>query len=204
MKFETSVIERRREIERIKEIFKKAGYADRDDDGYFSDLDFHGAVGDALIDVGKEKYFELKDEIYPYLNDIYPPFREDAVNTLGWRGFELPTFKDKLHEIWLNDPDKDVKAAALANWAGYYVNSKNPKVLKELYDIFISEEEPIKIRKKALVSLINVAGLCPDGYEQRRIFFNIKAETHEEFNQEVNWDLVNHIMKSHVPGWREK
>lgn len=189
------------EIIELEIIFKQALNAQRDIDGYFSDLDLHGKLADALIDVGKKKIHVLKEELYPYLKDIYPPFRVEAIKSLGWdTRLKLPTFKNKAYEIWKTDPEEEVREVALISWAGYYYETKDPEVLQELYDIAKSENFPVETRRSALVCLMDVANTQVDKSEQTRILFD-ESESHIEFNAIVDWALINQIMKTCIPGW---
>lgn len=195
--------ERNDMIIELEAIFDKARTAERDEEGYFIDLDMHGAVGSALIGIGKEKINELRVEVYPYLNDPLPDFREDAVMTLGWHSrLMLPEFRDIAREIWLNDPNEDVRVVALIAWIGYYYfEPKDPKVLLELYEILTSGNFPIRARKHALIGLLDFSNINPDRTEQRDIALEMDLETHEEFNAIVDWNKVNRIMQTCVQSY---
>lgn len=190
------------EIKRLKDIFNKAKSAPRDESGYFDDLDFHNDVAGAIITIGKKNLFELKDELYPFLKDQYAPFRQYAVNSLG-RHLQLPTFRDKSYEIWLNDPDEDVKESALSNWAGYFLGTRNPAVLKILYEVLSNDEFSVSIRQSALFSLTWVAG---DNFinerGNRELMFSLDTDDPEEFEKWVDWSFVINIMKTCIPNWK--
>lgn len=190
------------EIQKLQLIFEKAKTTPRNARNYFRDLELHNDLGDALITVGKKKLYELKNELYYYLHDKFPPFRKDAVMSLGWdTRLKLPTFEDKAYEIWKNDPDEEVCNVALIAWAGYFYGSKNAKILEELYSIFTSENYSVRIRRSALICLMYVADILADDKEANRILFDTNIEDHKEFNSSIDWITVNHIMKTCVPGW---
>lgn len=189
------------EINKLKKIFETAKNTSRNSRYYLKDLELHNELTEALIDVGKNRIFELKEEIYPYLTDNFPTFRLEAIKSLGWdTRLKLLTFKSKAYEIWKTDPEEEVREVALIAWAGYYYETKDPKVLQELYDIAKSENFSVETRRSALVCLMDVANTQVDKSEQTRILFD-ESEEHSEFNALVDWDLINQIMKTCIPGW---
>jgi hypothetical protein len=195
---------KRRQVNKIKKAFEIAKRATRDSEGYFEDLDLHGDVGCALGEIGKEKLYEFKDEVFSYLTDPFAEFREEAIKTLGWdTRLHVPDFQDKAHEIWLNDPDEDVKRAALNAWACYYIDTANVEVMKELYNIFISRDNPIELRTHALAALIDVAEAPADRREGYHILSLGDLEEHSELEEAIDWDRVRTLMKKYVPGWEE-
>lgn len=198
------MLEKNAEIKRLKDIFIKAKTAPRDEAGYFDDLDFHVEVGSAIVAVGKMKIYELKDELYLFLTDQYAPFRQDAINSLGRSiNLMLPTFRDRAYEIWLNDPDENVKIEALSTWVGYFLESRNPEVLKILYNVIINRKSSVRIRKNAIFSLTWVAGKnFIDEHGNRDIMFSLDTDDPEEFGKWVDWSLVINIMKISIPDWK--
>jgi len=151
--------ERNEFIKTLKSIFDAAKKALREESGEFLESQFHCDFIDALIDVGKEKIYELKEEVYPYVKDTNSEYRAEAIRTLGW-GTRLldPDFKSSVHDIWLHDPDEEVKIAALASWTDYYRYSEDPKILLELYHILISQDYSIEIKTCVLDGMFEVAG----------------------------------------------
>jgi len=190
-------------IKALKAVFDKAKNAPRDENGYFQDRDLHNDVGDALIDVGKEALYELKGEIYSYLSDIFPDFRGDAVKTLGWdTRLKVPEFRDRAYEIWLSDPDDDVKAVSLSAWAGYYIGTSNPQVLKILYDILCNEKYDAYIRTHVFTRLLEVAEY--DAHRDITSYMMLidESRTNEALNKVIDWNLVKSIMEKYVPGFK--
>ncbi len=57
------MFERTQKINALKKAFDLARQCPRTESSRLSDLDLHGELHDAVIDVGQEKLFELKDEI---------------------------------------------------------------------------------------------------------------------------------------------
>lgn len=193
------------EIEDLKRIFENAKHAERDETtGHFMDLDFHDDVACAIIDVGKEKIYELKNEVYRYLNDPFPDFRAEAVRTLGYpTRLKLPEFRDKAYEIWISDPDEDVKIAAISAWAGYYDFTSNADVLKKLYKIIQSHQNSVLIRIRAFFCLIYVAEKPQDMREGYEILELRELESNQELDKAINWDRIDEIMEKYVPGWKK-
>ena len=161
------------QAEALKKIFEKVKYCSIDKDGYLEDFNFASDLDEALFNVGKEKIYELKDEVYPYLNNIDPSFRETAIRALGFgwgKGLNLPEFRDIAYKMWLNDPNDRVKEAALDEWITYYAGSKEPVILKCLYNIIYSNQCTIHARVVALLGFIEVAHAVSSAQEVRDIF----------------------------------
>lgn len=143
----------------LKDIFGAAKQAPRKD-GFIENCQLGHDLDDALFAVGKEKIYELKDEILQYLKDENPYFREQAIRVLGYDngdGLNIPEIKELAYEFWLNDPDDNVRYAALDEWSRCYSFSKDPKVLQYLYNIFHSDKYSSDIRMKALLNFMIVA-----------------------------------------------
>ena len=219
------------QTETLKQILEQAKLTPRDQKGYFKDYNFSGDLGDALFYIGKGKIYELKDEIFPYLKDADPSLRETAVRALGrsWgKGLNLPEFKDMAYEIWLNDPDNGVKEAAIDEWITYHVGSKDPIILKYLYNIVYSDQHTIHTRVVALLGIMEVANAVESAQEVHDIFAleelagdtskishkeNDRTEKVERmdienikmFNAAINkghyYNKINSIMKKYVPNW---
>jgi hypothetical protein len=196
----------RKQIATLKEIFKKAKEAPRDDENWINDLKLHSEVRGALINVGKKQIYELADEIYPYLNDPFSEFRAEAVRTLGWssrlaiREFCL----NQAYDIWEKDLDEEVKIAALEAWCYYYSETKNKDVIKKLHDILLSKIYPSQIRAWALKAFLEVSGFLEGPRERHRTLDLGDLEDPGEFDKAVDWDRVNRIMTECVPGWKKE
>jgi hypothetical protein len=149
----------RKQIATLKEILKRGKEAPRDDENWINDLELHNAVGEALIDVGKEQIYELADEIYPYLNDPFSEFRAEAVRTLGWSSrLRIKEFcLNQAYDIWEKDPDEEVKIAALAAWIYFYSETKNPEILCKLYNILLEQKFYPRIGAYALDGILDIA-----------------------------------------------
>jgi hypothetical protein len=104
-------------------------------------------------------------------------------------------------KIWLNDPDEEVKSAALVAWAGYYSRSKNPKMLKILYAILNSNKHPIRIRSWALSLLFTVSDTWVNSMEAYDLKFD-EIEDPQEFTKLVDWPRIHKVMEDYVPGWQ--
>ena len=130
-----------------------------------------------------------------------PIIRGDAVATLGYKTrLFLPEFREKAYEIFKTDKDNTVKGMALASWAGYYKNTKNKKVISELYDVLINNHEDNFVRLKALSNIFLVSNEPSDSYGAWMIGSKfIDAETPEEFNRLVDWEDVHKVIRKYVP-----
>ena len=188
------------------EVFEVARNAPRHSDGDFEDDNLHFNVAIALVEAGKLHLEELIDQIYLYVNDPSPELRMHAVTSLGWdTRLQVTNFcKNQAFNIWLKDPSEDVKTAALTAWAGYYSCDKSPKILKELYDIFISRSYSVYVRANALKSFFDVADAWVKRLEGIDILELGDLETQAEFEQAVDWGRVNKVMEDCVPGWKGK
>lgn len=202
--------DRKTKIIELKKIFDAAKNCPRRDNGRLLDRQLNDEIWDALIDVGKEELYELKDEVFPYLNDPFSEFRAEAVKTLGWNSrLKIPEFKDVAHKIWKDDPDEDVKEVALAAWIDYNYNTHDPKILEEMYDILTSQKYPIGIRVYGLHGIFMISGSYTntrEGYEVIGMISEVEEydNSHERLDNLVDWDKVNQIMKDNVPGWQAK
>jgi hypothetical protein len=196
--------ERIEQIEALKEVFDKAKNAPRDEDDCFIDLHLRGALFSAIYHVGKNGIVELKDEVFSYLKDPYDDFRLYAVTALcGCNGLQLDEYKDIAYEIWLNDLNDDVKAIALNSWAEYYINTKNPIILKYLYNVFTSEKYSIRVRVYALYSFMDVADSFSHLGESSEILGLTELEDHNALTKAVDWGKINRLMQQYVPGWKK-
>lgn len=194
--------ERDEQIKAVRNVFEKIKKTPREKEGCPCDFDMVWAFHDAMSAVEKEGLYELKDVLYEYLNDPYPEFRADAVRTLGWNtrlGIDEFCLNDA-PKIWLNDPDEEVRAAALVAWANYYSRSKNPNMLKTLYSILVSRGYSTLIRSWALNQFFYVS----DGWLDGRVRYSAAVddvEDPDEFDKAVDWERVHRLMKQYVPGW---
>ncbi len=219
------------QTEALKKILEQAKLSPRDQKGYFKDYNFSGDLGDALFYIGKGKIYELKDEIFPYLKDVEPSLRRTAIRALGhgWgKGLNLPEFKDIAYEMWLNDPDKEVKEVALSEWIPYYAGTKEPLILKCLYNISYSDQHTIHARVVALLGVMEVANAVESAKEVHDVFDlerlagdiskvsgleddydekinRINMDNIKMFNAAINkghyYNKINSIMKKYVPNW---
>lgn len=194
----------KQQIQGLKELFQKSRNSPRREDGRIADRKLYNTIGEALIIVGKEDIYELAEEIYPFLNDPFPEFRAEAVKTLGWSSrLGIKEFcKDQAYKIWESDPDEDVKIAAIGAWGDYYARTKNPDVLKKLYNITTSLEYSSEIRAWALEGLFEVADAWKNPREGYDILDLGDYKDPIEFNKVVDWNRVHHVMQECVPGWK--
>lgn len=192
-------------IQALKEIFDKAKISSRRPSGKLENLYFHSDLVGAIIKVGEEKLYDLKNELLIYLSDQCPELRSEAVQSLGWdTGFNDKEFqKNEAYQIWLNDPSEDVRRVALVAWARYHAFSKNPIVLKHLYNIFRSEEYSNDIRAHALKKFMDVADEDYYPGEAIRILELGEIEDKKTFLASMDWGKINRIMDQYVPNWRK-
>ncbi len=203
---------RTQKIKALRKVFEDAKNAPRRNNFRLLDRDLNYELGCALIEVGKDHIYELKDEVYPYLKDPFAEFRAEAVKTLGWdtRLFDKDFCEKEAYQIWLTDSDNDVKRVALSAWADYYRDTKDPFVLKNLYDVFVSDRHTPLMRAWALDCFINVAEASdyPQGFCDDSVFDNCYLEDREYLgndqflSEQVDWQKVHSIMEKYVPDWR--
>ena len=103
--------------------------------------------------------------------------------------------------MWLNDPDINVKRAALTAWAGYYDKTKDSMVLKNLYNIIKHDKYDVTIRVWALYSFMYVADAFDCPREKSEIFDLDELEDNKQLNKAIYWGKINRIMGQYVPGW---
>lgn len=187
------------QIRALKEVFLKAKNAKRDKDGIFLDLNLQGEIFEAFDIVGRENLFELKDEIYSFLKDPCEDFREEAVKTLGWNTrLNVEEFcKKEAFEIFLNDPDSDVKACALNAWATTYFEEKNPKALQILYEILKDENYDSIVRFYALYDIFRISFEYENTSELYEFDELGEVEDPKEFTEAVDWERIHKIMKKY-------
>lgn len=150
--------------------------------------------------IGKEKLYELAQDVYQFLNCNDRVFRGTAVTTLGLSTrLHLSDFKNVAYEIWLGDKDDTVRNAALRVWASYYDNTKDPEVLKFLYKIRMDEAINVNYRLSAMEYIFDVSGEKSTFYDPYKSKHFYMVNSHKEFNQKVNWDEMREIMKKYAP-----
>lgn len=156
---------------------------------------------DAFSYIGKEKFYELAPYVNQFIKCPNIVLKEAAIVTLGLSTrLHLPEFKDVAYKIWLEDKDDIVKNAALRSWASYYNNTKNSEILKKLYRILMDENYAIDHRRVAMQDIFYVAGETPkfyDPFQDRHLYM---LNSHEEFNQKIDWDEIKAIIKKYAPG----
>jgi len=159
---------------------------------------FRDALG-CFSMIGKEKLYELVEEVKSFLSCCDFGLRESAVVTLGLSSrLHLPEFRETVYKIWLEDKDDYVKEAALRSWISYYDNSQNVKVLKTLYSILTNENYTVDARMDALEGIFSVSGEEPTFYVLYSSYF-FDITTHEEIKDRIDWDKVNNLMKKYAP-----
>jgi hypothetical protein len=194
----------KQQISALKELFHKGKVAPKREDGRLADRKLYNAVGEALIDVGKEKLYELADEIYPYLNDPFSEFRAEAVRTLGWNTrLGIDEFcRDQAYQIWEKDDDEEVKLAALTSWGRYYSETKDSHVLQTVYNILISKQYSSEIRALAFRLLLDISDTLDRPKEAYSVYKLGEIEEREEFDRAIDWDRVHRVMTECVPDWK--
>ena len=146
---------------------------------------------------GKKGLYELVPELYQLLDYWDPYLRQPAVANLGW-WLKVPEFKDRSYEIFINDEDEHVQFSALESWTSYYINSKNPMVLEELYKILINDNYYESIKEAALSGIFDVIGVKSKFYD---VFTSdlMRCNTPEEFNSKVEWKEVIDLLRKYAP-----
>jgi len=183
-------------IEEMKEILRQAIALKENEDNQFV-RDVWSNAMKILSIAGKRELYDLVPELYELLNSWEPYFRQGAVSNLGhW--LNIPEFKDKSYEIFMNDKSSKVKFSALLSWGSYYMNTKNPLVLEELYKILINETYDSGIREVALGEIFDVVGVRPNFYDPYTSKL-IKCQTPQEFNSKVDWKEVIGLLRKYAP-----
>lgn len=145
--------------------------------------------------ISQYQIVELADEVFKIME--IKDLRSLAIETLGF-WLHLPWFKEQAYEIFVNDPDLEVKFSALLSWTSYYTGSKDPIVLEKLYMILINDNNPIPIRKVALTGILNVSDF---NYKKSDpVMANLMNITSKKpFHEQIDWSIIIKIMKTYVP-----
>jgi len=156
---------------------------------------------DVLNQIGEQKIVELAPDVLNLIDVQNASIRQEAIATLSYSTrLYLSQFKDKAYEIWHNDIDETVRGTALGGWAGYYINTKNAAIIKELYTILKNNNETSYVRLAALSGIFLVANEPSDSYDAWMIGSKfIDSETPEEFNRLVDWEDVHKVIRKYVP-----
>jgi hypothetical protein len=196
----------KKRISSLKEFLRKGRNAPRDHWGWIEDLEMHSNIIAQLTNIGRDKIYELAEEVYLYLDDPYSEFRVEAVKTLGWNTrLGIDEFcKNQAFKIWEQDPNEDVRVVALGAWSNYYAMTKNKDVLQKLYDILVSEKYYCRARAWALEGFLRVSSHFEGSGRGYDFFALCDLKEHEEFNKAVDWNRVSQIMTECVPGWEGK
>ena len=173
-----------------------------DDDNV--DYNLFGDALSALAGIGKSHLIEFKNEVYELLDFWQEDIRSEAIATLGFDtrlGVSKAEFADKAYEIWKNDPSDSVKRTALTIWSGYYIRTKDNRVLTELYKILKDDTFGIGIRTVAYIGVFDVVKEgYPASYEPFATSTKLlKSANKKEFESKVDWDAIHAIMKKYAP-----
>lgn len=147
---------------------------------------------------GKAGLEELIPELWLLVEHPNPYFRDDAVTNLGVH-FLVPEFKQKSHEIFLNDEDDNVRFRALGSWIAYHYETKNKDILEELYKISINDYNSNSIRERALTGILNVIGIRPKNPLFYEVDLTFDYKTSEQFNINAPWKEVITVLKKYAP-----
>ena len=150
---------------------------------------------------GKEELYELIPDIFKMLNCKDGLLRGQAIITLSFdTRLQSPEAKDIAYKMWLEDDDEGVRESALMAWTAFYTNTKDPKILKKLYEIIKSKNHPVAHRFEALRNIYAVSQVKSESYNPySRKFCNYPKKTHEEFEQLVDWEEIKSILKKYAP-----
>lgn len=163
-------------------------------------VELSGHTVEVLTIIGKEQVYELSKEMYDLLDSEDEVVRETVVETLGAStGLSLPEFKKTAYKIWLEDKDENVRQSALATWASYYIGTKNPEVLKILYEILLNENYSVDHRRTAMQKIFSVSGESSDFYNPFKSKHFYMLSSHAELNQKIDWNEIKAIMKKYAP-----
>lgn len=143
---------------------------------------------DVITDIGKSCMYEYEDEIWNFLKHTNPEIRNAAIQTISiyW---EREKFLSLADEIWNNDPDEEVRIAALGGWFIFYQKTSNKEVLNIL-DHILKNNKNLSLRIEAHRGIYVVAGLNEPSL-QNKMFFEL-----DDFLSEVNWLEINEIIPS--------
>jgi len=176
-----------------------------DENGKFH-LEWFSDAGSVMSIAGKEELWELVSDIFEMLECKSPELRGEAIITLSFdTKLQSPEAKDIAYKMWLEDEDEDededVRGRALRAWTAFYTNAKDPKILKKLYEIIKSKNHPVAHRFEALRNIYAVSKVKSESYNPySRKFCDYPEKTHEEFEQLVDWQEVESILKKYAPG----
>ena len=194
------IVKETKSINEMREILHR-GKVECKENSIYSDEALIDKVLDVLNIVGRSKIYKLVPDIYPLLESDCEWLREEAVVTLGYYSrLQIPEFRDKAYEIWLNDPSEDVKEKALFVWIGYYNGTEDSDVLKILYGILCDEKNSIWVRYVSLRGILSVTNESFSFMRLSKINSNLSdSASHEEFNKQVKWEEVRAVVEKYAP-----
>jgi hypothetical protein len=87
-------------FDEIKQIFKEAKQASRDDEDRL-EHSLELKVGGAIADAGRQGFYQFTDDIWAYINYPWDYIQEQAIQSLGYpHKIHDPNFRDEAYKIW--------------------------------------------------------------------------------------------------------
>ena len=184
----------------MKEILREASKIKESEQGEAHIRKLSSNTIGILSMCGKAGLTDLIPELWSLTEHWNEYFREDAVSTLSCR-FSVPEFKEKCHQIFLEDESETVRFRALGGWISYYYDTQDPNILEEMYKILISDYYDNSTKKRALRGMFNIVGARPpcDIYSNNMDWREEISETQEEFNARIPWEEVTALLKKYAP-----
>lgn len=188
-------------IIKLEETLLKAKYRDPTQYHTYEDESIVIDAFNAMGEIEKNGYIELLKYLYDFLEDPDEYLRAQAVSSFGgFTKLEVPEFRNKAFDIWNNQSeDNYVRFVALGVWSGFYRDSCDKEVLVTLYNFLCDKTNETDLRIQALATIYEASGTMTHeiGKWVLRSLGNDELSDPNVFNETVNWDQINEIMKKH-------
>tara|TARA_B100001248_G_scaffold220746_1_gene176562 strand:+ start:985 stop:1644 length:660 start_codon:yes stop_codon:yes gene_type:complete len=184
-------------------LFERAKEAELDEEGCILDSDLDRDLSLAIIDTGKQKYYQFEKEVWPYLKSRDEGLMAEAILTLGFRSrLHVPEFRDVAYDIWNNYEEQsecsDIRRSALSAWCTYYELSNDKEALAILYKA-LTKHLVVDMRSQAYRGILTTCDAFEKPGEFREISEMAHKRSHDYLNQNIDWERVHKLMKQYAP-----
>ena len=189
--------------EEVAAIFEEAKEAALDEEGCILDSDLDRDLSLAIIDTGKQKYYQFEKEVWPYLKYRDEYVMVEAILTLGFKSrLHVPEFRDVAYDIWNNYEEQsecsDIRRSALSAWCTYYELSNDKEALAILYKV-LTKHLVVDIRGEAYMGIFTTCNAFNGPGEFGEIADLADKRSHDYLNQKIDWERVHKLMKQYAP-----
>lgn len=148
-------------------------------------------IYETIIDVGKESLKQFEPQVRSYLDHEDEELVGQAAMTLGLR-WSLPEFKDEAERMWRSSSSAHIRESAFLSWASYSTISGDQEDARVVREIVGDDQYSPRLRGAALSHLSRIFEMKPR-VSSRVVSAIGDAESSEQVNSLIPWDLVNEI-----------